>query len=448
MKVEVSIGEAIDKLSILQIKYQNINDENKRIEIQKEINVLQECNKYKDDNLFFYNLLVYINQKIWDLTDIIKKMEKDNSEFSNISKQIFDNNQKRFRIKNWFNLLTYSEIKEQKSYDLTTCKIIIDEEETIYNKIAEINFLLLEYDIILVSTHFMEIIQKIFKKRAYSFINNSNIERYKGNYEIILKKFVIPENETKKVFEFIPLKYISGGAFGDFIQQLSVINEKFYETGRKGILYISEGGLNKDAVDYGDKFLNGLENTYNDTYSVIKNQIYIYDYKIYNNELYDINLNEWRSNSNLYNQNWYYTYKQTYNIEWGKHQWINTDINSLFEERIIINTTHYRWCDNIDFNKLYSLYGNKLLYISNDINQYRYFTEKTSLNIEYYKMDSFYDLCLCINSCKLFIGSQSAPLALANALHKERICGLHNCNIEKNLMLNLYVVFDNIKYEI
>ena len=64
-------------------------------------------------------------------------------------------------IKNWFNLLTYSEIKEQKSYDLTTCKIIIDEEETIYNKIAEINFLLLEYDIILVSTHFMEIIQKI-----------------------------------------------------------------------------------------------------------------------------------------------------------------------------------------------------------------------------------------------------------------------------------------------
>ena len=63
-------------------------------------------------------------------------------------------------------------------------------------------------------------------------------------------------------------------------------------------------------------------------------------------------------------------------------------------------------------------------------------------------MDSFYDLCLCINSCKLFIGSQSAPLALANALHKERICGLHNCNIEKNLMLNLYVVFDNIKYEI
>ena len=228
MKVEVSIGEAIDKLSILQIKYQNINDENKRIEIQKEINVLQECNKYKDDNLFFYNLLVYINQKIWDLTDIIKKMEKDNSEFSNISKQIFDNNQKRFRIKNWFNLLTYSEIKEQKSYDLTTCKIIIDEEETIYNKIAEINFLLLEYDIILVSTHFMEIIQKIFKKRAYSFINNSNIERYKGNYEIILKKFVIPENETKKVFEFIPLKYISGGAFGDFIQQLSVINEIFY----------------------------------------------------------------------------------------------------------------------------------------------------------------------------------------------------------------------------
>lgn len=40
MKIEVSIGEAIDKLSILEIKMKKISDENKKIEIQKEINVL------------------------------------------------------------------------------------------------------------------------------------------------------------------------------------------------------------------------------------------------------------------------------------------------------------------------------------------------------------------------------------------------------------------------
>ena len=43
MKVEVSIGEAIDKLSILELKMKKITNEHKKIEIQKEINVLQDC---------------------------------------------------------------------------------------------------------------------------------------------------------------------------------------------------------------------------------------------------------------------------------------------------------------------------------------------------------------------------------------------------------------------
>ena len=46
MKVEVSVGEAIDKLSILHIKMKKIVDENKKIEIQKEIDCLQECDSY------------------------------------------------------------------------------------------------------------------------------------------------------------------------------------------------------------------------------------------------------------------------------------------------------------------------------------------------------------------------------------------------------------------
>ena len=88
MKIEVSIGEAIDKLSILEIKMKKIEDENKKIEIQKEINVLHDCESYKSKNEFYYNLLVYVNEKIWDMTDIIKSITVDDPQFSLISNQI------------------------------------------------------------------------------------------------------------------------------------------------------------------------------------------------------------------------------------------------------------------------------------------------------------------------------------------------------------------------
>ena len=53
MNVSVSVGEAVDKLSILELKYKKITDENKRVEIKKEIDYLNQCEKYKNDYPFF-----------------------------------------------------------------------------------------------------------------------------------------------------------------------------------------------------------------------------------------------------------------------------------------------------------------------------------------------------------------------------------------------------------
>jgi hypothetical protein len=83
----------------------------------------------------------------------------------------------------------------------------------------------------------------------------------------------------------------AGGMFGDFIQSLSVICEKFYQTGRKGILYLS---------NYGDKFRNSLDATYQDTYTVITSQPYIYSYSIYQSEKFNFNLTKWRENKLIY----------------------------------------------------------------------------------------------------------------------------------------------------
>ena len=59
-----------------------------------------------------------------------------------------------------------------------------------------------------------------------------------------------------------PIIYISGGLLGDFIHQLSVINEKYLETGRKGVLYIS--------TSVGDGFRFGIGRAYSDTLKTIK----------------------------------------------------------------------------------------------------------------------------------------------------------------------------------
>jgi hypothetical protein len=280
MKVEVSIGEAIDKLSILEIKLAKISDEAKKIEIQKEIDCLQECASYKTNYEYYYNLLMYVNEKIWNMTDIIKSITIDDARFSQISNQIFEFNQKRFRVKNWFNLLTSSNIKEQKSYALSHCTIDIESEEVFFNKLAEIYFLALEYDVITFESSITSIISNCLKIPTIVY-DNEEKKHLTDPKVIILSEFSIPENQDKNAFSLKPITYVIGGMFGDFIQSLSIICEKYYETGRKGILYISERG---------DKFRNGLENTYNDAYPVIISQKYIQDFKLYNDEPFEIDL--------------------------------------------------------------------------------------------------------------------------------------------------------------
>ena len=118
----------------------------------------------------------------------------------------------------------------------------------------------------------------------------------------------------------------------------------------------------------------------------------------------------------------------------------------------MINTTNYRWPCHINFQLLDNLYKNDLIFISSDENQYNIFKEKTGLNIELYKPENFNDLCIKIHSCKLFVGSQSAPLHIAFALHKNVIMG--QCTEEFSLIhghhyiQGLNNIFGNIRFDI
>ena len=409
--IEASIGEIMDKYSILELKTKYIFDEIKLKEIKKEMDML-----YKNIDLsqfsYFYKLLLYINEQIWIDTDIIKSitLNADNvSLFAETSNNIFINNQKRFRLKTYFNVLHNSNINEQKGYKNNICFIDIDNENDIYNKIPEINYLLISYDIIYFSIKYKTIINALFINPNIEFVY-STIE---PSIQIVESSTFCIDPLLSSIYDFEHISYLSGGKLGDFINQLSVISETFYDTGKKGILYID---------NIGDTFTFGLENTYNDTYNSITSQKFIKDYKMYNNEIININLSSWRTN--FITTNWHNIFKNKYNVSWGKHTWLSGTIDTKWNNKTIINVTPYRFLLQNTIHKLTEIVNadiSNCIFISNEDAHYKYFCENTGINIEHYQPNSFDEIVTIVNSCKMAYLGLSSMATIANALHKKHI---------------------------
>lgn len=235
------------------------------------------------------------------------------------------------------------------------------------------------------------------------------------------------------------ISYVSSGQLGDFIHQLSVINEIYIKSGRKGILYISE----QDSP-----FRFGIKKAYDDTYDIITSQDYIKEYKIYHGEHIDINLSYWRNFPNIHqNTNWYEIFKQFYNVEWGTHPWLKFTKNEKWKDKVLINTTITRNIYNIDFKDIYEKHGLSLLFITNNINDYFHFKKYYNIDIECEIINSLPETCIAIASCKMFIGSLSAYLTIAHAVHDvPHIIGLSDCQDEINRMSNLQTYICSIVY--
>ena len=121
LMIEVSIGEVVDKYTILQIKRNKIRDEIKLKNINLEFEYLKDIvfnvlKITKED----VDYLVKINNLLWEIEDSIrikdKNMEFDN-EFIELAKNVYRYNDARFEIKNRINLLYGSRFIEVKSYE-------------------------------------------------------------------------------------------------------------------------------------------------------------------------------------------------------------------------------------------------------------------------------------------------------------------------------------------
>lgn len=120
MKIEVSIGEVVDKLSILQIKTAYITDESKLVNVKKEYDYLHNIvfNEMKIEVSDFLDL-VSVNKRLWEIEDTIRNKELL-KEFDNIfielARAVYITNDERASIKKNINLKYGSLFVEEKSY--------------------------------------------------------------------------------------------------------------------------------------------------------------------------------------------------------------------------------------------------------------------------------------------------------------------------------------------
>tara|TARA_B100001109_G_scaffold95172_1_gene77369 strand:- start:2330 stop:2716 length:387 start_codon:yes stop_codon:yes gene_type:complete len=125
MKVEVSNGELLDKLTILELKMSNISDDKKLINVKKEFNELSPLaellfEKFKDELLIKYKELALINSQLWKIEDDIRECEKNKNfgeKFVELARAVYFTNDKRSDVKKQINILTGSGFIEEKSYE-------------------------------------------------------------------------------------------------------------------------------------------------------------------------------------------------------------------------------------------------------------------------------------------------------------------------------------------
>ena len=120
--IPVSVGELIDKLSILQVKKLKITNPERLKYVSEEFELL-----YSQSEVYFqvneikslYESLTEVNSALWDVEDKLRVFESEkkfDEEFIDLARKVYYTNDERFRLKNEINLITFSKIREVKDY--------------------------------------------------------------------------------------------------------------------------------------------------------------------------------------------------------------------------------------------------------------------------------------------------------------------------------------------
>jgi hypothetical protein len=231
--------------------------------------------------------------------------------------------------------------------------------------------------------------------------------------------------------------FVMGGKLGDFIQSLYAVKNICKQRNSKANVYM---------YDIGWEF--GIKNTYTELYPILMQQEYINSFDILENYhldpiqtpnqnspiiIYDeklvgqgyIDLGEYLRSPLLYKTCWSELYSDMYgfSIE-GEYEWIkyNNFDNKLKDRILIQRKAATRTNEKFPYDQIVEQYGDSLLFISSNDNDYNEFPFKSK--VDYLKLTTLDEWFTSINSCQMIIANLSAPSAIAHALDKLRIIEL------------------------
>lgn len=186
----VSLGEALDKLTILDIKQSYISDKEDKGEVVKEFTKLQAFLKeYTLKYNYLYDILKYINLDIWNMLADFKVNEYSIDIKCKLYKIMLDKNDIRFRIKDRINKLSNSFINEKKGYIKKNCIInICGTEMNITDLKNHIKYLSFLYNEVIIN------------------INDLDIDKYTFNNIIFVQSLdifqILKEKNVNDLFTF------------------------------------------------------------------------------------------------------------------------------------------------------------------------------------------------------------------------------------------------------
>lgn len=121
MKIELSNGEIIDKLTIIQIKLEKIKDKVKLVNLQKEHDELSKsASGIMRTSDALYKSLYEVNSELWNIEDHIRDLERKKDfgeDFISTARAVYIKNDRRSELKREINIKTSSGLIEEKSYE-------------------------------------------------------------------------------------------------------------------------------------------------------------------------------------------------------------------------------------------------------------------------------------------------------------------------------------------
>ena len=164
LEVPVSIGEALDKLSILEIKLRKINDPTKLAFIRSERDALAShpvVSMAMSRTRFYFDRLVAVNERIWDDQDVFRELTlAEGAGRQALCERIIEDNDRRFRIKNKINNLSKSLYREQKGYEPKVVTVEVS-PSTDVDKVRDIA---LDFDVVVLVGEMSAAIRELYEQ--------------------------------------------------------------------------------------------------------------------------------------------------------------------------------------------------------------------------------------------------------------------------------------------